>query len=535
MTDTLTAPANPIAAESPELPHNPNLAPNLSSSLSNSLTNFKSNKKLYIKNYGCQMNSYDSRRVVELLTRRGYALTPQPADADLVVLNSCHIRAKADEKIYSDIGRLEKIIKPNSLITVMGCVAQAEGIEMQRRKPRIDIVVGTQNYHRLPELLEQHQQHTKRARPLNNRQNGGGYGNPHVTDTEFPKESKFDFLPDAETLVEPQLTGPHAVGISAFLAIQEGCDKFCSFCVVPYTRGAEFSRPAKAIFLEAKNLLTRGVKEITLLGQNVNAWHGLGTDGKEWNFARLLNYLSELPELIRLRYTTSHVLDVNKDLIAAHQFNKKLQPLLHLPLQSGSDRILKAMNRKHDFKTYQKTIDALRQAKPDLAFSSDFIVGFPEETDKDFALTLQAVQEIGFASSYSFCYSPRLGTPAYAMPQLPESVKKVRLLELQQLLNQQETKFNQTTLGKTIEVLFEQETASKPALTNDHSQPYPKYFSKQYRGRSPWAQPVHVNWVEPLATDAAKSSSISSSPIGKKLLVTITAVKNHSLFGEIVA
>src|SRR6185369_16389804 len=359
-------------------------------------------KRVFIRTYGCQMNVYDSDRMADVLRPLGYALSESPEQADLVVLNTCHIRERASEKVYSELGRLrdtkrERRAQGRDLtIAVAGCVAQAEGEEIVRRQPAVDIVVGPQAYHRLPQLLAEAERKAA-IRRAGKRLPGAG-----VLDTEFPAESKFDHLPS------PQ--GVRAG--SAFLSIQEGCDKFCTFCVVPYTRGAEYSRPVAKVLAEARQLVQAGALEITLLGQNVNAYHGEAHDGSTWSLARLIRALAEIPGIARIRYTTSHPRDMDDDLIAAHGDVPQLMPYLHLPVQSGSDRILEAMNRKHGVDLYRRIVDRLRQARPDIAFSSDFIVGFPGESAQDFAATMALVREVEFAMAYSFKYSPRPGTPA---------------------------------------------------------------------------------------------------------------------------
>ncbi|MGH6919092.1 MAG: tRNA (N6-isopentenyl adenosine(37)-C2)-methylthiotransferase MiaB, partial [Geminicoccaceae bacterium] len=372
-------------------------------------------RRLFIKTYGCQMNVYDSARMADALAPHGYALVDGPDDADLIILNTCHIREKAAEKVYSELGRLRQMRERRRaaggdlVIGVAGCVAQAEGEAMLERAPFVDIVVGPQTYHRLPELLH------RRAR-----------GCRGVIDTDFPVESKFDLLP-----------GPSGgrTGASAFLTIQEGCDRFCTFCVVPYTRGAEESRPAAAVLGEARQLVAAGAREITLLGQNVNAYHGEGPDGRSWSLARLIAALAELDGLARIRYTTSHPRDMSDDLIDAHGTIDKLMPFLHLPVQSGSDAVLEAMSRRHGTDDYRRIVERLRHARPDIALSSDFIVGFPCETEADFRATMALVREIGFAQAFSFRYSPRPGTPAASMRrQVKDAVKSERLAELQALL-----------------------------------------------------------------------------------------------------
>ncbi len=408
-------------------------------------------KKLYIKTYGCQMNVYDSERMAEALGGQGYVETTSPDDADMILLNTCHIREKAAEKIYSELGRYKglKAAKPDLKIGVAGCVAQAEGAEIMRRQPMVDLVVGPQSYHRLPEL---------EAR--------AGRG-ARALDTDFPEEDKFEKLaarPKAQR------------GPTAFLTVQEGCDKFCAFCVVPYTRGAEVSRPAEQILTEARDLTERGVKEITLLGQNVNAYHGEGLDGDDWSLARLIAELSEIDALKRIRFTTSHPNDMGADLIAAHGSNEKLMPYLHLPVQSGSDRILKSMNRKHKAADYLALIDRIRAARPDILLSGDFIVGFPGETDADFADTMELVRKVGYGQAYSFKYSARPGTPAADRAMVPADVADARLRELQALLTEQQSAAQQAMVGRTVGVLFE-----KPGRLPD-----------QMVGKSDYLQAVHV-------------------------------------------
>ncbi len=390
-------------------------------------------RKLFVKTYGCQMNVYDSERMAEALGPAGYVTTERPEEADLILLNTCHIREKAAEKVYSEIGRLKplKTANPELRIAVAGCVAQAEGAEMLRRAPAVDVVVGPQAYHRLPALLDSV---TPGAR---------------VLDTEFPPEDKFDHLPAPR----------RSAGPTAFLTVQEGCDKFCSFCVVPYTRGAEVSRPVARLLEEARALVARGVREITLLGQNVNAYHGTGPegapDGTAWSLARLIRELAGIEGLVRLRYTTSHPRDMDEDLIAAHGEVGALMPYLHLPVQSGSDRILKAMNRKHTAEDYLRVIDKLRAARPDLLLSSDFIVGFPGETEADFEATLDLVRAVGFGQAYSFRYSARPGTPAAERAPVPDEVAADRLARLQALLGDQQRAAQAAMVGRTVGVLFE--------------------------------------------------------------------------------
>ena len=413
-------------------------------------------KKLYIKTYGCQMNVYDSARMAGLLAPLGFAPVEDAQSADMVILNTCHIREKAAEKVYSELGRLRKLKNQRAgegkpmLIAVAGCVAQAEGAEMIAREPAVDIVVGPQSYHRLPQMI------AEIAR-------GAG----HALETEFPAEDKFDALPEE--------TSPQ--GVSAFLTIQEGCDKFCTFCVVPYTRGPEFSRPVVDIEKEARRLVAAGAREITLLGQNVNAYRGRGSDGEGWSLARLIGLLARIDGLARLRYTTSHPRDMSDDLIEAHAVEPKLMPFLHLPVQSGSDRILAEMNRGHTAEDYLRLVERVREAKPSIALSSDFIVGFPGETDEDFEATLSLVRAVTFAQAYSFKYSPRPGTPASAQRQVLDAVKKERLARLQDLLNEQQIAFNQSCAGQVMPVLFER----------------PGRKHGQAVGRSPYLQPVHVD------------------------------------------
>ena len=413
-------------------------------------------KKLHIKTYGCQMNVYDSERMAALLAPLGYGLTDDLDGADMVLLNTCHIREKAAEKVYSELGRL-RVLKDEKasaggglIIGVAGCVAQAEGEEVLKRAPFVDLVFGPQAYHRLPEMVAR--LHRKAGAQL---------------DTDFPADSKFDHLP-APARVD---------GRSAFLTVQEGCDKFCTFCVVPYTRGAEFSRPVAQVVAEARALVAAGALEITLLGQNVNAYHGLRADGRELGLGGLIAELAEIEGLERLRYTTSYPAEVDDALIAAHRDVAKLMPFLHLPVQSGSDRILQAMNRRHDRAFYLKLVDRLRAARPDLGLSSDFIVGFPGETDADFRETLSLVEQVEFVQAYSFKYSPRPGTPAAALAdQVPEEVKDARLAELQDLLNAQQRRFNESCVGRTLPVLLDR----------------PGRHAGQLVGRSPYMQAVHV-------------------------------------------
>jgi tRNA-2-methylthio-N6-dimethylallyladenosine synthase len=433
-------------------------------------------KKLFIKTYGCQMNVYDSARMAELLAPLGYAATEDAGDADMVILNTCHIREKASEKVFSELGRLRAGRRESGrdmIVAVAGCVAQAEGAEIIRRAPEVDIVLGPQTYHRLPEMVAR----ATRAHAAKTYATKTGAVQPGplrgagLLDTEFPAESKFDSLSVAET-------SP----VSAFLAVQEGCDKFCTFCVVPYTRGAEFSRPVAQIVAEAKALVAGGAREITLLGQNVNAYHGEAADGapvgSSWGLARLIRALADrVPDLLRIRYTTSHPRDMDDDLIAAHGEVPQLMPFLHLPVQSGSDRVLEAMNRQHGADLFRRVVAKLREARPDITLSSDFIVGFPGETETDFNATMDLVRETGFAMAYSFKYSPRPGTPAASMPaQVPEAEKDARLAALQDLLNTQQRAFNRSTLGRVLPVLLEKAGRDPGQLV----------------GRTPYAQAVHL-------------------------------------------
>ena len=387
-------------------------------------------RKLFIKTYGCQMNVYDSERMAEALAPSGYVPTLTPDDADMILLNTCHIREKAAEKVYSELGRLKplKDLNPDLKIGVAGCVAQAEGAEIMRRAPVVDLVVGPQTYHRLPAM-----EAAVRAgeRPV---------------DTEFPTEDKFEHLPK----------GPRAGrGVSAFLTVQEGCDKFCAFCVVPYTRGTEVSRPAERILSEARDLVSRGVRDITLLGQNVNGYHGAGLDGRDWSLARLVRALAEVDGLWRIRYTTSHPNDMTDDLIAAHGEIAQLMPYLHLPVQSGSDKILKAMNRKHTAARYLELLAQLREVRPDMAISGDFIVGFPGEDDADFEATMELVRAVGYHSAFSFKYSARPGTPAAERAVLPDGVLNERLHRLQALITSQQRSVQEAMVGRDVSVLFE--------------------------------------------------------------------------------
>jgi tRNA-2-methylthio-N6-dimethylallyladenosine synthase len=429
------------------------------------------------------MNAYDSARMADVLRPHGYAPAAAPDDADMVILNTCHIRDRATEKLFSELGRLRRLQQARAaaggrmILAVAGCVAQAEGAEILARAPFVDIVLGPQTYHRLPELVAR----ASRAAGA-------------VLATDFPAEQKFDFLPDEAA---PQTPG----GLTAFLTIQEGCDKFCSFCVVPYTRGAEASRPAAAVLAEARRLVAGGAREITLLGQNVNAWHGAAPEGGTWGLGRLIRELADSPGLERLRYTTSHPSDMDDDLIAAHRDVPALMPFLHLPVQSGSDRMLAAMGRRHTAADYLRLIDRLRAARPDLALSSDFITGHPGETDADFAATLDLVRRVGFAQAFSFQYSPRPGTPAAALPQVAGKVGHGRLLELQALLRAQQAAFNSACAGLVLPVL----------VTGPGRHP------GQVGGRSPYLQPVHLAGAAGL--------------IGRVVPVRITDAHPNSLSG----
>ena len=436
-------------------------------------------KRLFIKTYGCQMNVYDSQRMAEAMGAEGYVETDRPDDADMVLLNTCHIREKAAEKLYSDLGRLKplKAGRPDLKIGVAGCVAQAEGDEIIRRMPLVDLVVGPQAYHRLPAMAR---------------------GDAPAVDTDFPAEDKFDHLP-ARTMNRATRRAP-----AAFLTVQEGCDKFCAFCVVPYTRGAEVSRPAARILAEARDLVARGVREITLLGQNVNGWHGEGLDGAETGFGDLIRALGDLPGLDRIRYTTSHPNDMGDDLIAAHRDVPQLMPYLHLPVQSGSDRILKAMNRKHTADHYLRLIDRIRAARPDILLTSDFIVGFPGETDADHAATLRLVEAVGFGTAFSFRYSPRPGTPAAGREPVDDAVADARLQELQALLTRQQRAVQDAMVGRTVGVLFEK------------------------AGRLPGQMVGKSDYLHPVFVDAPDAQ------VGDLVPVRIKASSTNSLAGELV-
>ncbi len=428
-------------------------------------------KKLFIKTYGCQMNVYDSERMAEAMGAEGYVLTEVQEDADMVLLNTCHIREKASEKLYSDLGRLKplKALKPGLKIGVAGCVAQAEGGEIQRRMPLVDVVVGPQAYHRLPALMR---------------------AEGKVVDTEFPAEDKFDHLPERKTEGRP----------TAFLTVQEGCDKFCAFCVVPYTRGAEVSRPAERLLAEARRLAAKGVREITLLGQNVNAWHG-----GEGGLGRLLRDMARIEGIDRLRYTTSHPNDMDDDLIAAHGNLPELMPYLHLPVQSGSDRILKAMNRKHTADQYLRLVERIRAARPDILLSSDFITGFPGETDADFQATMDLIRAVGFGAAFSFRYSARPGTPAAEKTPVDAALADARLQELQSLITAQQRVAQQAMIGRDVQVLYEKQGR----------------LPGQMVGKSDHLHAVHV-------TDP-------SGRVGDLVRVRITASASNSLAAERIA
>ena len=444
----------------------------------------RSTKGLFIKTYGCQMNVYDSERMRDVLRPLGYAPVETPETADLVVLNTCHIREKATEKVYSELGQLKRMKEAGGgkmTIAVAGCVAQAEGEEIMRRQPAVDLVLGPQAYHKLPEMI------ARASRAVGDR-----------LETEFETLEKFDALPKKR----------EADGPTAFLSVQEGCDKFCTFCVVPYTRGAELSRPVDDIVLEARGLAAQGVREISLLGQNVNAFHGAAPaleGGSEWTLGQLCRHIAKIGGIDRIRYTTSHPRDMDDDLIAAHGDTPEIMPFLHLPVQSGSDRILKAMNRGHTADHYRDIIRKVRAARPDIAMASDFIVGFPGESDDDFEATMQLVRDVNYAIAYSFKYSPRPGTPASEMfGQVPEEVKDTRLQALQKLLREQQTAFNQSKVGETIPVL----------ITGKGRQ------DGQIHGRSPWLQAIHFNGP--------------TSLIGQIVDVQVTGATLNSLAGELV-
>ena len=443
--------------------------------------------KVLVKSFGCQMNVYDAARMTDLLAGEGYGETASEEDADLVILNTCHIRERAAEKIYSELGKLAVLKRERAeagrdfKIVVAGCVAQAEGELVLRRQKAVDVVVGPQSYQHLPRLLRRA---AKGAR---------------LTDTDFAVEEKFRDLP------KPTRAQIAARGVSAFVTVQEGCDKFCSFCVVPYTRGAEVSRDVAQVVTETKRLVDAGVREITLIGQNVNAYRGEDSSGDPWPLERLLEHLSDIDGLERLRYTTSHPVDMTQGLIDAHGALPKLMPFVHLPVQSGSDRVLKAMNRRHRAHDYLDIVARLRAARPDIALSSDFIVGFPGETDADFEETLALIRAVGFASTFSFKYSPRPGTPgAEREDQITDEIMRERLAILQALVETQRQAFNAATVGRVVDVLFEK----------------PGRHDGQIAGKSPYMQPVHVFGPPEL--------------VGRVLPAKITAAGSNSLSGEIV-
>ena len=439
-------------------------------------------KKIYAKTFGCQMNVYDTARMTELLAPMGFVETQSMEEADVVLLNTCHIRDKAVEKVYSDLGRIRDVkaerraAGKDTIITVAGCVAQAEGAEIARREPSVNLVVGPQSYHRLGDLIARTTGET-----------------PPIVETEFPELDKFASLPERAPARAP----------SAFLTVQEGCDRFCTFCVVPYTRGAEYSRSIADVESEARRLVDHGVREITLLGQNVNAYHGQGPDGRPWSLARLIGQLARIGGLERLRYTTSHPRDMADDLIDAHRDEAKLMPFLHLPFQSGADRVLAAMNRKHTGAEYLALVDRIRAVRPDIALSTDVIVGFPGETDAEFEDTLSMMERVRFAQAYSFKYSPRPGTPAAGLEQLPEEVKVARLSQLQSVITRHQTAFNSAQVGMIMPVLFDRR-GRRPG---------------QLIGRSPYLQSVHAQ--------------LDSSWLGKILEVEIASAGPNSLAGVI--
>ncbi len=447
------------------------------------MTNTKK-KKLFIKTWGCQMNVYDSNRMADILSGLGYKTTDKPDDADMMILNTCHIREKATDKVFSDLGRLKVYKDKNErehgkkvIIAVAGCVAQAEGDFILKRAPYVNMVFGPQTYHELPEMVLE------------------ASGDKRVVNTEFPAISKFDNLPK-------DIVGRN---VTEYLSIQEGCDKFCTFCVVPYTRGEEYSRGVVEILDEAKRLADQGTKEITLLGQNVNAYHGRAKDGKIWGLADLIHAVAEIKGIERIRYSTSHPRDMNDDLIAAHGEIEKLMPFLHLPVQSGSDKILKAMNRKHGADLYREIIEKLRKSRKDIVFSSDFIIGFPGETEQDFEDSMQLARDVKFASCYSFKYSARPGTPAANMKALvSDDIASKRLARFQALINEQQLDFNQKSVGLTMPVLFDRKGKK----------------AGQLHGRSPYNQSVHVQANERL--------------LNQIIPVKITGGFENSLSGEIV-
>lgn len=449
-------------------------------------------KKVLIKTFGCQMNVYDSERMGDALASEGYEATEDARDADLVILNTCHIREKAAEKVYSELGRVRQVKNiragegKETLVAVAGCVAQAEGAEIAVRAPVVDIVVGPQSYHRLPVLLD-------RARS----------GEKSIVETEFAEEDKFDALPQPKRRRAP----------AAFLTVQEGCDKFCTFCVVPYTRGAEFSRPVIQIMEEARKLVDEGVREITLLGQNVNAYHGDVDKGGEWPLARLIWELAEIEGLQRIRYTTSHPVDMSADLIDLHRDCDKVMPYLHLPFQAGSDRILKAMNRKHTIASYLEIIQKIRDARPDIAMSTDIIVGFPGESESDFEETMKVVETVKFAQAFSFKYSGRPGTPAAELEQLAEEVKSERLQRLQTLLKAQQLAFNQSCIGRSLPVLIEKQDQEAGTVM----------------GRSPYLQPVHIEEKDVHIGDIVDVTITSAGPNSLKAAGAASGITDELL------
>jgi tRNA-2-methylthio-N6-dimethylallyladenosine synthase len=417
-------------------------------------------RRVHVRSFGCQMNAYDATRMVDMLAPEGYVESQTPEDSDLIILNTCHIRELASEKVFSELGKL-RVLKQeraaqglSTTLAVTGCVAQAEGREIIRRQSAVDLVVGPQTYHRLPELLARAQARSG------------------VVDTEFPAEDKFEHLQPATA------AKTRARGLSAFVTVQEGCDKFCTFCVVPYTRGAEVSRPVAQILDEVRTLAASGVREVTLLGQNVNAYHGENLDGTVGDLALLMQHLAAVPGIVRLRYMTSHPNDMDDGLIAAHRDLPALMPFLHLPVQSGSDRILEAMNRRHTAADYLALVRRVRAARPDIALSSDFIVGFPGETEADFTATLALIEAVGYASVFYFKYSPRPGTPGADLPdQVPEDVRRDRLSRLQALVEPQRQAFNASMIGRTLDVLIEK----------------PGRHAGQIGGKTPYLQPVHLD------------------------------------------
>jgi tRNA-2-methylthio-N6-dimethylallyladenosine synthase len=462
-------------------------------------------KSVFIKTYGCQMNVYDSERMADVLSDSGYRSVETAEAADLILLNTCHIRERAAEKVYSDLGRFNALKRAGRaagrevIVGVAGCVAQAEGAEITARAPHVDLVVGPQSYQRLPALIAE----VRAGR--------------RVVETEFDVADKFNRLdtlvshsgesrspvlamPTGETRLDPGLRRGDATRVTAFLTVQEGCDKFCTFCVVPYTRGAEVARPVSAIVAEAARLAQSGVRELTVLGQNVNAWHGEGPDGRDWGLGRLLFRLAEIPGIDRLRYMTSHPRDMADDLIAAHRDLDGLMPYLHLPVQSGSDRILAAMNRRHTAADYLRIVERIRAARPDIALASDYIVGFPGETEEDFAATLRMLVDAGHVAAYSFKYSARPGTPAAsAADQVPEAVKNERLQRLQSGIVERQSAFLNSRVGITADILFEHKGRR----------------SGQVVGRSPWLLPIHVaggneliGTIRPVRIDSSIANSL---------------------------